>query len=61
MAEKQKPIPAVVKVAARILKNPQTATVQDARRMAARILDDQKNDPDPHKPKSRADRRYSNY
>ncbi|MGO9602522.1 MAG: hypothetical protein ACLQAT_03800 [Candidatus Binataceae bacterium] len=49
MAEKQKPFPDVVKVAARILKHPETATRQDAQRMAARIMDDEKNDPEPHK------------
>ncbi len=45
MAEKQKPDPSVVQVAARILKNPRTATIVDAQRMAARILDDQKERP----------------
>ena len=50
MAEKQKPIPSVVHRAAQILQNPKTATKDDARRMAARILDDQKNDPQKHSP-----------
>jgi hypothetical protein len=49
MAEKQKPIPSVVKKAAQILRNPKTATQKDAQRMAGRILDDQKNDPKKHK------------
>jgi hypothetical protein len=50
MAEKQKPIPSVVHRAAQILQNPKLATQQDAQRMAARILDDQKNDPQKHGP-----------
>lgn len=58
MAEKQKPDPYIVHVAARILRDPQTATRDEAVRMAARILDDQRNDPEPHKPKSRAQRLY---
>lgn len=50
MAERQKPFPDIVQTAARVLKHPETATREDARRMAARILDDQKNDPEPHRP-----------
>jgi hypothetical protein len=50
MAEKQRPIPAVVKRAAKILRDPSIATPRDAQRMAGRILDDQKNDPQKHKP-----------
>jgi hypothetical protein len=51
MAEKQKPNPKIVRKAARALKNPKSsAFVKSA---SARILDDQKNDPDPHKPKPR--------
>lgn len=46
----EKPFPDIVKTAARVLKHPETATREDARRMAARILDDQKNDPEPHRP-----------
>lgn len=57
MSEKQKPYPDIVHIAARILQNPRTPTVEHAQRMAARILDDQRNDPQPHKP-SRATRRY---
>jgi hypothetical protein len=49
VAEKQKPQYDVVKRAAKILKDPSTATQEDARRMAARILDDEKNDPDPNR------------
>jgi hypothetical protein len=48
MAEKQKPMPAIVKVASRVLKHPETVTLRDAQKMAARIMDDQKNDPEPH-------------
>jgi hypothetical protein len=45
MAEKQQPQFDIVKRAAQILKDPRTATIEDARRMAARILDDERNDP----------------
>lgn len=48
--EKQKPTPSIVNVAAKALRHPTTATAEDVRRMAARILDDQKNDPIQHKP-----------
>ena len=50
MAEKQKPRPLIVKVAAKALKHPETATKKEIQQMAARILDDQKNDPEPHQP-----------
>jgi hypothetical protein len=53
MSEKQKPFPEVVHIAARVLQNPASATQEDARRMAARILDDQRNDPKQHKPSNR--------
>jgi hypothetical protein len=53
MAEKQKPIPAIVKKAAHLIKKPEEATKADIRSMAARVLDDQKNDPEPHKPKKK--------
>jgi hypothetical protein len=53
MSEKQRPYPDIVHVAARVLQNPQTATQWDAQRMAARILDDERNDPDPHRPTRR--------
>jgi hypothetical protein len=49
MAEKQKPQPRIVTVAARAMNNPKAVTQKDIKRMAARILDDQKNDPSPHK------------
>lgn len=48
MPEKQKPQPAIVKRAAVLIKNPAQATNSDVKKMAARILDDQKNDPQPH-------------
>jgi hypothetical protein len=56
MAEKQKPIPAIVKKAAEFLHHPEKATKADVKSMAARILDDQKNDPEPHRPIDRTKR-----
>ena len=53
MAEKQKPQADIVKKAAKFMKHPETATKTDIKRMAGRILDDQKNDPEPHKPKKK--------
>lgn len=50
MAEKQKPIPKIVKIAAKAIKDPSAATKAEIKSMAARILDDQKNDPQPHRP-----------
>jgi hypothetical protein len=50
MPEKQKPQPDIVKTAAKALKDPSAVTPEEIKRMAARILDDQKNDPEPHKP-----------
>jgi hypothetical protein len=50
VAEKQKPIPAIVKKAAHFMKHPEDATKRDVKSMAARLLDDQKNDPQPHRP-----------
>ncbi len=49
MAEKQKPQPRIVTVAAKAMNNPKTVTQKEIKRMAARILDDQRNDPKPHK------------
>ncbi len=46
--EKQKPQPKIVQRAAILIKNPEKATKTDVQKMAARILDDQKNDPQPH-------------
>ena len=50
MAEKQKPIPSIVKRAATLLSKPELATKKDIKSMSARILDDQRNDPEKHKP-----------
>jgi hypothetical protein len=47
--EKEKPLPGIVKKAAVLIKDPKRATARDIQSMAARILDDQKNDPEPHK------------
>jgi hypothetical protein len=49
MAVKQKPEYDVVERAAQILKDPRTATQEDAKRMAARILDDERNAPKPNR------------
>ena len=51
MAEKQKPQPEIVKIAAQAMKHPGEVTLPQIKKMAARILDDQKNDPEPHKKK----------
>lgn len=48
MAEKKKPQEDLVAVAARAMKNPETLKGSDIKRMAARILDDQRNDPEPN-------------
>ena len=49
MAEKQKPSPKIASDAARALKDPKTATPKVIQRFAARIMDDEKNDPKPHR------------
>jgi hypothetical protein len=49
MAEKQRPSPRIVTVAAKAMKHPEDVTQKEIRRMAARILDDQRNDPQPHR------------
>ena len=49
MAEKQRPNPRIVTVAAKAMKHPEKTTQREIQRMAARILDDQRNDPKPHK------------
>jgi len=51
VSEKQKPQADIVRIAARIIRNPETATQRDAQRMAARILDDERNDPQPNRTK----------
>jgi hypothetical protein len=57
MVEKQKPEYDVVKQAAKLFKEPQSATPTDVRRMASRILNDEKNAPQQNrtvpKPKGR--------
>jgi hypothetical protein len=45
MAEKHKPQEDIVHKAAAFMTHPEKATPEDIRRMAARILDDQRNDP----------------
>jgi hypothetical protein len=50
MPEKQKPIPEIVKKASHFLKHPEEATLADIKSMAARLMDDQRNDTTPHKP-----------
>ncbi|MGA7324264.1 MAG: hypothetical protein WBX25_07240 [Rhodomicrobium sp.] len=53
MAVKQKPDPKIVKPAAKELgKKPQSTKPSVQAKTAARILDDQKNAPQPHKPKA---------
>ncbi len=49
MPEKQKPIPEIVKKASHFLKHPEEATLADIKSMAARLMDDQRNDATPHK------------
>jgi len=56
LAEKQKPIPTIVKKASHFMKHPEDATKADIKSMAARLMDDQKNDPEPHKPAKRGKR-----
>jgi hypothetical protein len=53
MAEKQKPMPAIVKRAGHLMKHPEDATKADIKSMAARLMDDQRNDPEPHQPKKK--------
>jgi len=56
MAEKQKPTPTIVKKAAHFMKHPEDATKRDIKSMAARLMDDQKNDPQPHRPAKKTKR-----
>jgi hypothetical protein len=53
MPEKQKPIPKIVHIAAKAMNDPKSVSNADIKSMAARILDDQKNDPQPHRPVKR--------
>jgi hypothetical protein len=48
MAEKQKPEEDIVHKAASFMTHPEKATHEDIKRMAARLLDDQRNDPMKH-------------
>jgi hypothetical protein len=52
MAEKQKPQPDIVKLASQLLRDPKSVrlTNDDKQRLGARIMDDQRNDPQRHKP-----------
>jgi hypothetical protein len=62
MPEKQKPEYDIVKRAAKLFKDPQSATPTDVKRMASRLMNDEKNAPQPNRvvPKqSRAEKRYS--
>jgi len=56
MAEKQKPEYDLVKRAARLMSHPQDATHEDIKRLAARVMSDEKNAPDQNKmvPKPKA-------
>ena len=46
MAEKHKPQEDIFDEAATFMTHPQKATPEDIKRMAARLLDDQRNDPE---------------
>lgn len=54
MTEKQKPTPKLAHDAARALKDPKTATPAIIQSLAARVLDSEKNDPQPHKPEKKS-------
>jgi hypothetical protein len=49
MPEKQKPEYDLVKRAARLMSHPQDATHEDIKRLAARVMSDEKNAPDANK------------
>jgi len=49
MAEKEKPTGKLASAAAKALHDPRTATPAIIRSLAARVLDSEKNDPQPHK------------
>jgi hypothetical protein len=53
MVEKHKPQEDIVHKAAIFMTHPEKATPEDIKRMAARILDDQRNDPEKHAPKGK--------
>lgn len=50
MAAKQKPQEDLVKLAGRAMTHPEQLTGSEIKRLAGRILDDQKNDPEEHAP-----------
>jgi len=52
MSEKQKPQEDIVHKAAIFMTHPEKATHEDIKRMAARLLDDQRNDPTRHAAKT---------
>jgi len=54
--EKQKPAPPLVTAAAKGMKKPETVTKAQVKGMSGRIMDDEKNDPEPHRPKPRKGR-----
>jgi hypothetical protein len=49
MAEKQKPEYDLVKRAARLMTHPQEATPEDIKRLAARVMSDERNAPEQNK------------
>jgi hypothetical protein len=51
MPERQKPEYDVVKRAAKLMDDPKKATLTDVKRMASRILNDERNAPEPNKVK----------
>lgn len=51
MARYQKPEPDLVSKAGKAFKNPRTASLKTIQRLAALALDDQKYDPEQHRPK----------
>ncbi|MGO9004528.1 MAG: hypothetical protein ACLQIQ_05395 [Beijerinckiaceae bacterium] len=56
MSEKQKPEYDLVKRAARLMTHPQEATPEDIKRLAARVMSDERNAPEQNKtvPKPKA-------
>ncbi len=52
MSEKHKPQEDIVHKAATFMTHPEKATLEDIKRMAARLLDDQRNDPLRHSQKA---------
>lgn len=49
MAEKQKPTDTLAKIASRAMRD-EKLTKAEIRKLGARVLDDRRNDPEPHKP-----------